>query len=116
MKDVYQKFLALLKRYGREINLHKGESIHRFKAYIAPFDYRNRQYFDDTYSILGYRDQNAFLYIGSPENGGDMLCVGDVIYWDNEGFLVSVCEKRHVGEQLFYIWAVLKRANEEGIV
>jgi len=103
----------LLKRYGREVTLQKEGQTRRFAAYIAPFGYQNRQYLEDKYSVIGYRDQNTFLYIGSPENGGDCLAVDDVIDCGGEGFVVSVCEMRRVGEQPFYVWAVLRRANEE---
>ncbi|WP_343252881.1 hypothetical protein [Ligaoa zhengdingensis] len=113
MRDLYRTFLELLGRYGRTVTLRKGTERHLCAAYIAPFNHENRQYLDDKYSTLGYRDQNAFLYIGSPEGAGASLAVGDLVLDCGEWFIVSVCEMMRMGDQPFYMWGILRRAHPE---
>lgn len=111
--NVYGQFLAILKRNGKVMTLRHCEEEHPVSAYIAPFTYANRQYLEDRCSILGTQDQNSFLYIGSPEDGGALMAVGDFLYDDTQCFVVSVCEVRRLADQPFCIWGILRRASGE---
>lgn len=111
--SVYGQFLAILKRNGKLMTLRHGEEEHLISAYVAPFAYANRQYLDDRCSILGGQDQNSFLCIASPEDGGDLMAAGDFLYDDTDRFVVTVCEMRKLAQQPFYLWGILRRASGE---
>lgn len=56
-----------------------------------------------------------FRYIGSPENGGAMLADGDIVRGGGRVFTVATAEALCVGERVFLVWALLRRAAEEEI-
>lgn len=114
MTGMYEQLRGILARYGRTIAIRREGAELRVKAYVSPLTTQNRRYLEDKYSDIGYRDQNVFLYIGSPENGGNSLSVGDIVSDCGTGYLVSACEIVRLAEQPFYVWAMLRRANEGG--
>lgn len=114
MSNLYQRVQALLRRYGRLVNLRRANGAqYTVYAYIQPFRHENRQYLDDLYSPIGYRDQNAFLYLGQPEDGGEKLAAGDLVYDCGQAFLVSTCEAQRVENTVYFMRAILRRAHEE---
>lgn len=111
--SVYRQFLGILNRNGTTVTLRHGGQEYAVQAYIATLPFYNRQYILDRCSIIGSGNQNLFLYLGAPENGGELVCEGDLIVDGGDTFVVSVCEPRSIAGKPFYMWGILRRANEE---
>ncbi|MEF9853540.1 MAG: hypothetical protein RR787_06095 [Hydrogenoanaerobacterium sp.] len=115
INDSYTKFNKILRQYGRTVSIEKDQKLYAAQAYIEPLTHQNRQYLDEKYSEIGYREQNMFRYIGSADGGGALLAVGDIVRDGSDMFVVSVTEQLKIGSKIFYIWALLRRAKEDWV-
>ena len=113
INESYKRFSNILKQYGRAVTFEKNDVLYDTQAYIEPLTHENRQYLDEKYSNIGYLDQNVFRYIGSAEGDGALLSAGDILHDGNALFSVSTTEKLKVGTKTFFIWALLRRAEED---
>lgn len=117
-----EDFTRYLKKHGSRVEI-EADGIQPWdsvrvlsgRAFITPVRYKNRVYVDGHYLPQGYLDGGHYLYIGTPENGIDVLTAGTKIKTMHDGrqFFVKRSEEFVVDEKCVYIWAIITPAGEE---
>lgn len=105
----------LFSQYGREAELHSedGWNSGKFRCFIQPLRYKNKMYLDGVNTPIGYNSQGHYLYIG-PANH-DLTGITDSSTWiasDSIKYKVDRSEKVYFGNQVLYIWAIIKTIVE----
>ena len=104
------KISPIFERYGRSASFmnKNGEKLSDMKAFISPLRYKNKMYLYGVNTEIGYNSQGHYLYIGPPdpdltssEDGGYISCLG-------EKYRVDRAEKVYKGNEVFYIWAIIR--------
>jgi len=120
---------AILSKYGRDICIKDttGWQSKIFKAFIQPLRYKNKMYLEGTPTEIGVMDSGYYLYIGPPEHSFEYLYIGPPehsfehlapgFYLESMGkrYVIDRFEKIYKGGRVFYIWAVLKDAEEQRV-
>lgn len=100
----------VFEKYGRAASFSSkdGETIAEMKAFISPLRYKNKMYLYGVNTEIGYNSQGHYLYIGPPdpdltaaEEGGYVSCLG-------EKYRIDRAEKVYKGDEVFYIWAIIR--------
>lgn len=101
---------SVFEKYGRPAAYvaENGESIAEMHAFISPLRYKNKMYLYGVNTEIGYNSQGHYLYIGPctpdltlAQNGEFVTCMG-------EKFRIDRAEKVYRGEDVFYIWAIIR--------
>ena len=101
---------SIFEKHGRPAALvsKDGEEIGEMKAFISPLRYKNKMYLYGVNTEIGYNSQGHYLYIGPPtpdltaaEDGGYITCLG-------EKYRIDRAEKVYRGDEVFYIWAIIR--------
>ncbi len=103
----------IFKNLGRKVTLTDGAKTESCKALIQPLRYKNKMYLDGVNTPIGYNSQGHYLYIG-PANH-DLTGITDSSTWiasDGIKFKVDRSEKVYFGNQVLYIWAIIKTIVE----
>jgi hypothetical protein len=108
---------AILSKYGRDICIKDttGWQSKIFKAFIQPLRYKNKMYLEGTPTEIGVMDSGYYLYIGPPEHSFEHLAPGFYLESMGKRYVIDRFEKIYKGGRVFYIWAVLKDAEEQRV-
>ena len=101
---------SVFEKYGRPASFSSksGGKAKEMKAFISPLRYKNKMYLYGVNTEIGYNSQGHYLYIGPPdpdltaaEEGGYISCLG-------EKYRIDRAEKVYKGNEVFYIWAIIR--------
>ncbi len=103
-------FNPILSKFGRPSSLisKNGEEIAKMHAFISPLRYKNKMYLYGVNTEIGYNSQGHYLYIGPPEPDITQLENGEYVSCQGEKYRVDRAEKVYKGNDVFYIWAVIR--------
>ena len=98
-------------KWGRTLVIENTDSTQTapFKGFIQPLRYKNKMYVAGTNTEIGLAEENYYLYIG-PGNK-DLRKMGASVTLhtaDGKSYEVQKSEKIYNGENVWYIWAVIK--------
>ncbi len=101
---------SLLKRYGRSVYI-TSEKLNSeiFNALVQPLRYKNKMYVAGTNTEIGLAEENYYLYIGPADKDLRKMGSSVTLYTaDGKSYEVQKSEKIYNGENVWYIWAVIK--------
>ncbi len=103
---------SIFNTYGRRVEVHDGNTTKSCKAFIQPLRYKNKMYLDGIYTEIGFNSQGHYLYIGPPLP--DLTTVSDSGYISADGisYRIDRAERVYMGEDVFYIWAIIRTIVE----
>ena len=101
----------LIKQWGGQVAVRRGEEERSVWAVIQPIDSRNRQYQEAYATYAGLADRGfAKMYLsGGEEPPGE----GDVVEQAGKRYLTLRGERMTAQDKTVYCWAVLMGAPEE---
>lgn len=102
-----------IKKYGRGCEYRSPENavIGEMNAFICPLRYKNKMYLYGVNTEIGYNSEGYYLYIGPPET--DITADnGNYVYCGGDKYRIDRAEKVYKGENVFYIWAVIRKMVE----
>ncbi len=104
----------IMKKYGRQITAvtEKGTGIKSFKCFVQPLRYKNKMYLEGTPTDIGINDSGYYLLLAPPDINLDTLGNTGYLTDGEKNFGVDRWEKIHKGEQVWFVWAVLKEQQE----
>lgn len=114
--DSYNKIIAdLIRRFGCEISVTKGESLTALCAFIQPLRYKNKLYLDGTSLTQGLYDGSHYLMIAPSNLKLEQPCEDYVIKCDamDKYFTVKKCEIYYLSSRPLYVWAILGEYIEQ---
>ena len=96
--------------YGRTASFasKNGEKIADMKAFISPLRYKNKMYLYGVNTEIGYNSQGHYLYIGPPEPDLTVAEEGSYVICGDETYRIDRAEKVYKGDEVFYIWAIIR--------
>ncbi len=102
--------LPLFAEYGRHVELFdkNDEKLSETSAFISPLRYKNKMYLYGVNTEIGYNSQGHYLYIGPPEPDLTACSDGEYISCMGEKYRIDRAEKVYKGEDVFYIWAIIR--------
>ena len=104
------KLNAVFDSYGRPASFSSktGEKLAEMSAFISPLRYKNKMYLYGVNTEIGYNSQGHYLYIGPPDPDLTECYEGEFITCMGEKFRIDRAEKVYKGEDVFYIWAIIR--------
>lgn len=101
---------AVFKKYGRSAGFmtKRGGLIKKMNAFISPLRYKNKMYLYGVNTEIGYNSQGHYLYIGPPDPDLTQMEDGGCVYCLGEKYRVDRAEKVYRGNEVFYIWAIIR--------
>ncbi len=101
---------SIFNKYGRpsEFVSKDGETIKEMKTFISPLRYKNKMYLYGVNTEIGYNSQGHYLYIGPPDPDLTLASDGEYISCMGEKYRIDRAEKVYKGEDVFYIWAIIR--------
>ena len=101
---------SVFEKYGRAASFSSkdGESIAQMKAFISPLRYKNKMYLYGVNTEIGYNSQGHYLYIGPPDPDITAAEDGEYITCLGQKYRIDRAEKVYKGDEVFYIWAVIR--------
>lgn len=105
----------MFERFGREINLgnDEGWSSATFHGFIQPLRYKNKIYLDGVYTVIGFDNQDKYLYIGPPDfDLTASAMAGGYVIADEVKYTVDRAEKVYFADEPLYIWAIIREVVE----
>lgn len=81
-------------------------------AFISPLRYKNKMYLYGVNTEIGYNSEGYYLYVGPPDVDITQG-TGSYIYCGGKSYRIDRAEKVFKGEDVFYIWAVIRQMEEE---
>lgn len=96
--------------YGRTASFssRNGEKLADMKAFISPLRYKNKMYLYGVNTEIGYNSQGHYLYIGPPEPDLTTAEEGSYVTCGKEKYRIDRAEKVYKGDDVFYIWAIIR--------
>lgn len=98
-----------LRRYGESVELKTKEGSFETFAVIQPLRRKHRLFMNEDRMVPGEFDSSFRHYVGQPSAA---LCEGDEVLYHNERYAVVMSERYYCGEEIIYIWAILKHKTE----
>lgn len=104
------KLDSVFEKYGRpaEYVSASGEKLTDMRAFISPLRYKNKMYLYGVNTEIGYNSQGHYLYIGPCEPDLTLAQNGEYVSCLGEKFRIDRAEKVYKGEDIFYIWAIIR--------
>ena len=101
---------AIFGTYGRAASFFSksDEKITDMRAFISPLRYKNKMYLYGVNTEIGYNSQGHYLYIGPPDVDLSLIPEGGYIVCENEKYRIDRAEKVYKGNNVFYIWAIVR--------
>lgn len=105
-----KSFLFCINRFGRKVFLYNGcgELVQEGKCFIQALRYKNKMYTEGTPTDIGINDSGYYLLIGPPGLEIEKISDRGYITDSDKKYHIDRWEKIYLGEDVFYIWAVLK--------
>ena len=100
---------------GRQVRLvsASGEVLSGHWAVISPLRYKNKMYLSGVYTDIGFNSEGHYLYIGPAECDLTAAPDGAYILADGVKYRIDRAEKVYAGDEIFYIWAIIRVMIEE---
>ena len=104
------KLTPIFNAHGRPASLisKQGETLAEMNAFISPLRYKNKMYLYGVNTEIGYNSQGHYLYVGPPDPDITNLENGEYVACGGERYRVDRAEKVYKGNDVFYIWAVIR--------
>ncbi len=101
---------SIFSKYGRpaEFVAKDGRKLKEMRAFISPLRYKNKMYLYGVNTEIGYNSQGHYLYIGPPDPDITASADGEYISCLGEKYRIDRAEKVYKGEDIFYIWAIIR--------
>lgn len=101
---------SIFDTYGRSaaFSSKDGETLAEMKAFISPLRYKNKMYLYGVNTEIGYNSQGHYLYIGPPTPDLTAANDGEYITCLGEKYRIDRAEKVYKGDEVFYIWAIIR--------
>ena len=101
---------SVFNKYGRSAELicADGSTVKEMRAFISPLRYKNKMYLYGVNTEIGYNSQGHYLYIGPPDPDLTACIEGEYISCMGEKYRIDRAEKVYKGEEVFYIWAIIR--------
>ena len=103
-----EQFARILRRYGRTVDLERGGTAGRTRAFVQRLQRRETDAPEEA-SNFGASDLRRWLYIG-PEDAA--LQAGDRVACRGEDFIVQTAAAVYAGGERSHWWAVLRPERE----
>jgi len=100
-----------VERYGRPVTLHTAGGDYAVKAFLNPYRGRSRLSPDFEGTRIGRMDKRHMSFATHAEGAALLLCEGDFVSAGTQRYFVRRCESHYLGEEPFYVWAVLLRTE-----
>ena len=112
--EKYKNFIRCIEKWGKKASLAdcRGGIIQNEKCFIQPLRYKNKMYIEGTPTEIGINDSGYYLLIGPPNLKMDRIGKKGCIRDGEKKYHVDRWEKIYAGEDVFYIWAVLKEYTD----
>ena len=104
----------IMNRYGRSISAFDsdGKLIEKKKCFIQALRYKNKMYLEGTPTEIGMDDAGYYLFLGPASMQTDRLGDSGYLSDGKKKYHIDRCEKIWYGEDVFYLWAVLKEHTD----
>lgn len=101
---------AIFDSYGRPASFFSKneEKITDMRAFISPLRYKNKMYLYGVNTEIGYNSQGHYLYIGPPDPDLTAAEEGAYVTCGTEKYRIDRAEKVYKGDEVFYIWAIIR--------
>ena len=101
---------AIFGTYGRAASFFSksDEKITDMRAFISPLRYKNKMYLYGVNTEIGYNPQGHYLYIGPPDPDLTVAEDGAYLTCGNEKYRIDRAEKVYKGDEVFYMWAIIR--------
>ena len=108
--EVKECFNEVFERLGADVVVKIHGEQTKTKAIIQPMRYKNKLYIDMANTEIGLNDTECFLYLGSAEVDFTTSERYTSVYAmnTNRSYNVSRADRICIGDEILYIWAVLK--------
>ena len=103
-----EQFARILRRYGRTVDLERGGTAGRTRAFVQRLQRRETDAPEEA-SNFGASDLRRWLYIGPAE---EALCCGDTVAFDGGRYTVQTAAAVYVGAEKSHWWAILRPERE----
>lgn len=105
---------AEFEKWGRTLVIENTDSTQTapFKGFIQPLRYKNKMYLYGVNTEIGYNSQGHYLYIGPPDPDLTAAPQNSYIAAAGKKFRVDRAEKVYNGDEIFYIWAIIREIVE----
>ena len=100
----------LFKKFGRSVYITSDNYTSEiYSALVQPLRYKNKMYVAGTNTEIGLAEENYYLYIGPAEKDLKKYGLSAMLHTaDGKSYEVHKSEKIYNGENVWYIWAVVK--------
>ncbi len=100
----------IFEKHGRPAKYlsRNNEPLCEMNAFISPLRYKNKMYLYGVNTEIGYNSQGHYLYIGPPDPDITQAEEGGCIYCLGEKYRIDRAEKVYRGNEIFYIWAIIR--------
>ena len=104
----------IMNRYGRKVCSadSNGIKIAEKKCFIQPLRYKNKMYIEGTPTEIGINDSGYFLCLAPPSMRFEELGSNGYLYDNDKKYHIDRWEKIWLGDEVFYLWAILKEYTE----
>ena len=108
------KLTPIFNAHGRPASLVSGdgEILAQMNAFISPLRYKNKMYLEGTPTEIGVNEAGYFLFIAPPTMDLESLGNNGYLCDDEKKYHIDRWEKIWVGDNVFYLWAILKERSE----
>ncbi len=107
----YQK--KFIEKYGKNVRSFNksGVMISEARCFIQPLRYKNKMYLQGTPTETGFNSAGYYLLIAPADFDCESIGLDGYIADSDKNFHVDRCEKVYLGNDVFYIWAVLREVT-----
>lgn len=104
---------ACIARWGQAVTAIDGEESISFSAFIQSLRYKNKMYLNDVATPIGGFNQDYYLYIGPAQPMLQGAPGHTVLESGGKQYLTVKAEAVCLGTEVCYVWAVLRRLEED---
>lgn len=104
----------IMNRYGRSMCAidADGNLIEKKKCFVQALRYKNKMYLEGTPTEIGINDSGYYLFLGPASMQIDKLGDKGYLFDGTKKYHIDRWEKIWYGEEVFYLWAVLKEHTD----
>lgn len=105
----------MFEKLGRDMKLGRDDGWRSamFKGFIQPLRYKNKMYLDGVYTVIGFDNQDKYLYIGPSDYDLTAPAMANgFILSDGVKYTIDRAEKVYFFDMPGYIWAIVREMVE----